>query len=121
MPTTCQNNASTQSWRSSHIQFDNGRNDGFVESGSGPVAMGYWQRQDQPFYYSMASVFLISDRQSHRHPERAARPQSGESSASLANARRLAVLSPRLRRHAHSRRIEDVKPIMSAWSKLSSE
>jgi hypothetical protein len=33
----------------------------------------------------------------------------------------LAVLSPRLIRHAHSRRIDDVKPIISAWSKLSSE
>ena len=62
MPTTCQNSAPSQSWRSSHIQFAGGRNDGFVESGSGPVAMGYWQQQDQPFYYSMASVFPISDR-----------------------------------------------------------
>ena len=32
MPTTCQNNAPSQEWQSSHIQFDNGRNDGFVES-----------------------------------------------------------------------------------------
>jgi phospholipase C len=62
MPTTCQNNAPSQEWQASHIQFDNGRNDGFVESPSGPVAMGYWQQQDQPFYYSMASVFPISDR-----------------------------------------------------------
>jgi phospholipase C len=62
MPTTCQNNAPSQSWRSSHIQFDGGRNDGFVESGSGPVSMGYWEQADQPFYYSMASVFPISDR-----------------------------------------------------------
>jgi phospholipase C len=62
MPTTCQNNAPAQDWLNSHIQFDGGRNDGFVESGSGPVSMGYWQRADQPFYYSMASVFPISDR-----------------------------------------------------------
>jgi phospholipase C len=62
MPTTCQNNAPSQSWLNSHIQFDGGRNDGFVESGSGPVSMGYWEQADQPFYYSMASVFPISDR-----------------------------------------------------------
>jgi phospholipase C len=62
MPTTCQNNAPAQDWLNSHIQFDGGRNDGFVESGSGPVSMGYWQHADQPFYYSMASVFPISDR-----------------------------------------------------------
>jgi phospholipase C len=62
MPTTCQNNAPSQSWLNSHIQFDDGRNDGFVISGSGPVSMGYWEQADQPFYYSMASVFPISDR-----------------------------------------------------------
>ena len=62
MPTTCQNNAPSQDWLNSHVQFDNGRNDGFVESGSGPVSMGYWERADQPFYYSMASVFPIADR-----------------------------------------------------------
>ena len=63
MPTTCQlNGHPSQAWLDSHIQFDNGRNDGFVESGSGPVAMGYWEQADQPFYYSLASVFPIADR-----------------------------------------------------------
>jgi phospholipase C len=62
MPTTCQNSSPTQTWLNSHIQFDHGRNNGFVESGSGPVAMGYWEKADQPFYYSMASVFPIADR-----------------------------------------------------------
>ena len=51
-----------QEWMQSHIQFDNGRNDGFVQSASGPTAMGYWEQADQPFYYSMASVFPIADR-----------------------------------------------------------
>jgi phospholipase C len=62
MPTTCQNNAPAQEWMQSHIQFDNGRNDGFVQSASGPTAMGYWEQADQPFYYSMAGVFPIADR-----------------------------------------------------------
>jgi phospholipase C len=63
MPTTCQlTGKPTQEWEQSHIQFNDGRNNGFVESLSGPVSMGYWERADQPFYYSMASVFPISDR-----------------------------------------------------------
>ena len=50
MPTTCQlTGKPSQAWVDSHTQFDNGRNDGFVESGSGPVAMGYWDSEDQPF------------------------------------------------------------------------
>jgi phospholipase C len=63
MPTTCQlPTQPTQSWQDSHIQFDNGGNDGFVRSGSGPVAMGYWQQADLPFYYSLARVFPVADR-----------------------------------------------------------
>ena len=57
MPTTCQlDGHPAQDWLNSHIQFDHGRNDGFVESGSGPVSMGYWEQADQPFYYSLAQV-----------------------------------------------------------------
>jgi phospholipase C len=63
MPTTCQlTGFPSQEWTQSHIQFAGGRNDGFVKSASGPVAMGYWDREDQPFYYSMCDVFPISDR-----------------------------------------------------------
>ncbi len=63
MPTTCQlSSAPSQTWLNSHIQFDGGRNDGFVKSGSGPVSMGYFDRSDQPFYYSMADIFPIGDR-----------------------------------------------------------
>ena len=63
MPTTCQLlGKPAQSWQNSHIQFASGRNTGFVESGSGPVAMGYWQEADQPFYYSVARQFPIADR-----------------------------------------------------------
>jgi len=63
MPTTCQlSEFPSQEWEASHVQFDGGRNDGFVASASGPVSMGYWEQADQPFYYSMASVFPIADR-----------------------------------------------------------
>jgi phospholipase C len=60
MPTTCQINTVTQEWGNSHIQYDNGKMDGFVIT-SGAESMGYWQEEDQPFYYSMARQFPIAD------------------------------------------------------------
>ncbi len=62
MPTTCQlSGQPTQEWEQGHIQYDNGANDGFVISGSGPVAMGYWDGSDLPFTYGLASLFPIGD------------------------------------------------------------
>ncbi|HLK00645.1 MAG TPA: alkaline phosphatase family protein [Streptosporangiaceae bacterium] len=60
MPTTCQISTVSQNWHSSHVQYDNGKMDGFVIA-SGPESMGYWQAEDQPFYYSLARIFPISD------------------------------------------------------------
>jgi len=60
MPTTCQNGTVTQEWEASHVQYDNGKLDGFVIT-SGAESMGYWQGEDQPFYYSMARLFPIGD------------------------------------------------------------
>jgi phospholipase C len=51
----------SQSWDASHISWDNGTNMGFVMA-NGPSAMGYWTRDDLPFYYSMARTFPIADR-----------------------------------------------------------
>ncbi|HKR70512.1 MAG TPA: alkaline phosphatase family protein [Streptosporangiaceae bacterium] len=63
MPTTCQlSGMPSQTWTDSHKQLDRGKLDGFVKSASGPVSMGYWQRDDLPFYYSLASVFPLADR-----------------------------------------------------------
>ena len=63
MPTTCQLGAKpSQEWEQSHIQYADGRNNGFVISDSGPVAMGYWSRKDLPFTYSLAEQFPIGDR-----------------------------------------------------------
>ena len=63
MPTTCQlNGHPAQDWLASHTQYADGRLDGFVESGSGPVAMGYWAAADQPFYYSLYRHFPVADR-----------------------------------------------------------
>jgi catechol 2,3-dioxygenase-like lactoylglutathione lyase family enzyme len=46
---------------------------------------------------------------------------SGPGPANWAKARRLARLSPRLTRHAHSRRMEEAKPMSRAGLKFSSE
>ena len=63
MPTDCQLDGHPgQEWTTSHDQFDNGANDGFVTSPSGPVSMGYWTGDDLPFYYSLANTFPIADR-----------------------------------------------------------
>ena len=63
MPTTCQlQGKPTQEWTQCHIQFGGGRNDGFVKSGSGPVAMGYWTGEDLPWSYSLATIFPLADR-----------------------------------------------------------
>ncbi len=63
MPTTCQlNGHPAQDWLASHTQYAGGRLDGFVESGSGPVAMGYWNDADQPFYSSLYRHFPVADR-----------------------------------------------------------
>ncbi len=62
MPSSCQLDAHPgQNWNASHMSFNNGRNDGFVQA-SGPVAMGYWDGTDIPFYYGLAETFPVCDR-----------------------------------------------------------
>jgi len=71
MPTTCQlGSRPSQEWTASHNAYDNGKMDGFVRTPIDPltteivggVAMGYWQEEDLPFYYSLYRQFPIADR-----------------------------------------------------------
>jgi phospholipase C len=63
MANTCQlTGRPSQAWNATHEQWNNGAMDGFVRSDSGPVAMGYWTRDDLPFYASLASTFPVCDR-----------------------------------------------------------
>ena len=63
MPNPCQQvGRPVQTWNASHRQFDGGKNDGFVVSASGPVAMGFYESPDMPFTYSLARTFPIADR-----------------------------------------------------------
>jgi len=65
MPSTCQQNGHPgQNWDASHLSLMTSpftSNDGFVLA-SGPVAMGYWNQDDIPFYYGLASTFPVCDR-----------------------------------------------------------
>jgi phospholipase C len=63
MANTCQlPRQPSQSWGASHQQYADGAMTGFVQSDSGPVAMGYWTGDDIPFYYALASTFPVCDR-----------------------------------------------------------
>ena len=63
MPSTCQLKAHpAQDWDDSHRSYNQGRNDGFADSFSGPVSMGYWDGTDIPFYYGLGETFPLCDR-----------------------------------------------------------
>ncbi|MGH9170401.1 MAG: alkaline phosphatase family protein [Acidimicrobiales bacterium] len=63
MPTECQQvGHPSQDWNASHQQYDAGTCQGFAESASGPVAMGYYDASDMPFTSGLARTFPISDR-----------------------------------------------------------
>ncbi len=52
------------SWTGSHLEFNNGQNNGFVTQNNpdGARAMGYYDQSDLPFYYARATTFAIGDR-----------------------------------------------------------
>ena len=63
MANTCQlPRKPSQAWGASHQQYADGAMSGFVQSDSGPVAMGYWTGDDIPFYYALANTFPVCDR-----------------------------------------------------------
>ncbi len=70
MPSTGQvEDAPSQSWHASRLQWNDGKMDGFVTSTQAilpdkdpAVGMGYWSEQDLPFYYGLARTFPLADR-----------------------------------------------------------
>ena len=63
MANTCQlPRQPSQAWSASHKQYADGANTGFVQSDSGPVAMGYFTGDDIPFYYGLTKTFPVCDR-----------------------------------------------------------
>ena len=62
MTSACQlKDQPSQAWTASHTALNDGQMDGFVRA-SGPVAMGYWDESDLPFYYGLARTFALSTR-----------------------------------------------------------
>ncbi len=53
----------TQTWDASHIQYGQGRNDGFIgPESSSDWSMAYYTGEEIPFYYSLARTFPLCDR-----------------------------------------------------------
>jgi phospholipase C len=53
----------TQSWNASHLQYANGRNDGFIgPESSNEWSMAYYTGEEIPFYHSLAKTFPVCDR-----------------------------------------------------------
>jgi phospholipase C len=60
---TCQAGHVTQTWNASHLQYGNGRNDGFIgPESSSDWSMAYYTSDEIPFYHSLASHFPVCDR-----------------------------------------------------------
>jgi phospholipase C len=57
----------SHAWRTLHASWNEGRVDGWVsahrrsDGASGPLTMGYYTRDDLPFYYALADAFTICD------------------------------------------------------------
>jgi phospholipase C len=52
----------SQTWNSSHRQWDNGKMDGFVTTTNSADPMGYLDGTDLPWYYGFARTYGIGDR-----------------------------------------------------------
>jgi phospholipase C len=64
-----QENVPSQSWHATHLQWNDGKLDGFVTGNLAifpdldpRVGMGYWTEQSLPFYYGLARTFPLADR-----------------------------------------------------------
>jgi phospholipase C len=61
MPSECMTNGVGNNWNTAHGSYDNGTNQGFVESSTGE-SMGYFTADDIPFTVGLADTFPIADR-----------------------------------------------------------
>ena len=61
-PDLCPDQGLSQDWNNSHLQYDNGKNDGFVVTTGSNVPMSYLTPAQMPISYALASNYAISDR-----------------------------------------------------------
>ncbi len=57
----CQGNDVSQAWNASHLSYNRGANNGFVQASSAQ-AMEYWDERSLPFTYSLAQYFPLGER-----------------------------------------------------------
>jgi phospholipase C len=62
LPDMCPFQGLSQDWNNSHLQYDNGLNDGFVVTTDSNVPMSYLTPAQMPVTYAIASNYAISDR-----------------------------------------------------------
>jgi phospholipase C len=67
-----------QSWHGSHVQWNSGKNDGFVRDCQSlssemdaplpdpGISMSYWREDELPFYHALARTFPLLDHGSPR-------------------------------------------------------
>lgn len=48
-------------WQVAHMAYDNGKMDGFVAAEKSTLTMGYYDRQDIPYYWDYADNFVLDD------------------------------------------------------------
>jgi phospholipase C len=62
LPDMCPFQGLSQDWNNSHLQWDHGRNDGFVITTNSNVPMSYLTREQMPVTYAIAENYAVSDR-----------------------------------------------------------
>lgn len=51
----------SHAWTVAHEAYDNGKMDGFVTAEGSDLTMGYYDRQDIPYYYDYADHYVLDD------------------------------------------------------------
>ncbi|HTY76114.1 MAG TPA: alkaline phosphatase family protein [Candidatus Nanoarchaeia archaeon] len=49
------------SWEIAHASYDNGKMDGFIQADQSTMCMGYYDRQDIPYYWDYADHYVLDD------------------------------------------------------------
>jgi phospholipase C len=49
------------SWQVAHLAYDNGRMDGFIAAEKSTLTLGYYDRNDIPYYWDYADHFVLDD------------------------------------------------------------
>jgi phospholipase C len=62
LPDMCPFQGLSQDWNNSHLQWDHGRNDGFVITTDSTVPMSYLTKEQMPISYAIAENYSVSDR-----------------------------------------------------------